>query len=173
VPDGFRQQLEARSILGYRVLYFEREDNGAYKHPSTYTACSLATASTHDLPPLAGFLQGLDLKRRAELGLLPENQSLEEELEKRAADLLHLKDLSQRPEIGGVQSVGSSCAPRDSVGSGDTHEFIEQVHLLLSRAASRLVMLQLEDLCASGEMVNMPGTIDEHPNWRRRMTERL
>jgi len=31
-------------------------------------------------------------------------------------------------------------------------------------------MLQLEDLCASGEMVNMPGTIDEHPNWRRRMT---
>ena len=31
-------------------------------------------------------------------------------------------------------------------------------------------MLQLEDLCGSGEMVNMPGTIDEHPNWRRRMT---
>ena len=171
VPDGFRQELEARSILGYRVLYFEREHGGAYKHPSTYTASSLATASTHDLPPLAGFLHGLDLQRRAELGLLPDNQSLDKELEKRKADILRIKELCLQSESPELQSTDNSTVASAVTAAGESREFIESVHSLLSQAASRLVMLQLEDLCGYVEMVNMPGTIDEHPNWRRRMID--
>jgi len=174
VPDGFRQQLEAQSILGYRVLYFEREHDGTYKDPSSYTACSLATASTHDLPPLAGFLHGRDLKRRAELGLLPENQSLDQQLLKRQADLAQLNELLQQVETPVAQppacSQDSSCVSSEFSLDLEDSEFIERVHALLARAASRLVMLQLEDLCGSDEMVNMPGTTDQHPNWQRRMT---
>ncbi|MBN3807431.1 hypothetical protein GXB81_31040, partial [Paraburkholderia sp. Ac-20336] len=33
-----------------------------------------------------------------------------------------------------------------------------------------LVTLPLEDLLALVEQPNLPGSIDEHPNWRRRMT---
>jgi 4-alpha-glucanotransferase len=31
------------------------------------------------------------------------------------------------------------------------------------------VLVPVEDLLALAEQPNMPGTVDEHPNWRRRL----
>ncbi len=39
----------------------------------------------------------------------------------------------------------------------------------LARTKSRLMAIALEDLLGLKEQPNIPGTIDEHPNWRRRM----
>jgi 4-alpha-glucanotransferase len=39
----------------------------------------------------------------------------------------------------------------------------------LARTRSRLMAIALEDLLELREQPNVPGTIDEHPNWRRRM----
>jgi 4-alpha-glucanotransferase len=39
----------------------------------------------------------------------------------------------------------------------------------LARTPCRLVAIQLEDLAAMRERMNLPGTIDEQPNWRRRL----
>jgi 4-alpha-glucanotransferase len=35
------------------------------------------------------------------------------------------------------------------------------------------VLAQLEDLELAEEQVNLPGTLDEHPNWRRRTATTL
>jgi 4-alpha-glucanotransferase len=43
------------------------------------------------------------------------------------------------------------------------------VHALLAKAASRLVAVQVEDLVGMREQANVPGTVDEHPNWRRKL----
>jgi 4-alpha-glucanotransferase len=43
------------------------------------------------------------------------------------------------------------------------------IHRFLQRTPCALVLYQAEDLLGSAEMVNLPGTIDEHPNWRRRL----
>ena len=45
-----------------------------------------------------------------------------------------------------------------------------QVHRFLARAPSRLMLVQLEDVTRAEEMMNLPGTVDQHPNWRRRLT---
>ena len=37
------------------------------------------------------------------------------------------------------------------------------------RTPCALVLYQAEDLLGLADMVNLPGTIDEHPNWRRRL----
>ena len=39
----------------------------------------------------------------------------------------------------------------------------------LSRTKSRLLAIALEDLLGLVDQPNIPGTIDEHPNWRRRL----
>jgi 4-alpha-glucanotransferase len=39
----------------------------------------------------------------------------------------------------------------------------------LARTKSRLMAIELEDLLELRDQPNIPGTIDQHPNWRRRM----
>ena len=43
----------------------------------------------------------------------------------------------------------------------------------LGRTPSTLAIVPLEDLLALEEQPNLPGTIDEHPNWRRRLSAPL
>src|SRR5258708_24269614 len=68
VPDELRRRLERADLLGYRLLLFER-DGAAFRAPSTYPRCALVAWSTHDLPTLAGWWSGEDLRTRRALGL--------------------------------------------------------------------------------------------------------
>ena len=43
------------------------------------------------------------------------------------------------------------------------------VHRLLARTPCRLVAAQLDDLAGAVEQANLPGTMAEHPNWRRKL----
>ena len=39
----------------------------------------------------------------------------------------------------------------------------------VGKTPSRLAIVPLEDLLGEREQPNLPGTTDEHPNWRRRL----
>ncbi|HUQ62506.1 MAG TPA: 4-alpha-glucanotransferase [Acidimicrobiales bacterium] len=54
VEEGVREELAARQVLSYRVLWFEP---GA---PSSYPEQALAAVSTHDLPTIPGVWTGAD-----------------------------------------------------------------------------------------------------------------
>ena len=43
------------------------------------------------------------------------------------------------------------------------------VQEFLAKAPSRIQLIPLEDALGIFEQVNIPGTIDEHPNWLQRM----
>ncbi|MHA1547825.1 MAG: 4-alpha-glucanotransferase, partial [Alphaproteobacteria bacterium] len=43
-----------------------------------------------------------------------------------------------------------------------------KVHAALAATPAVMVAVQLDDVCAAVEQQNLPGTIEEHPNWRRR-----
>jgi 4-alpha-glucanotransferase len=65
VPDGFRQVLSGTRILGCRLLVFER-DGARFRAPEEYTVEAVASAATHDLPPLASWWEEADdVTRRA------------------------------------------------------------------------------------------------------------
>jgi 4-alpha-glucanotransferase len=58
------------------------------------------------------------------------------------------------------------------------HESIESndffgVARFLTRTRSRLMAISLEDLLQVAEQPNIPGTVDQHPNWRRRLPVEL
>ena len=57
VPDDFSERLADWAILSTRVLRFERYPSGLFRRPSTYPELACACAGTHDLPPLATWLE--------------------------------------------------------------------------------------------------------------------
>ncbi|OHV10574.1 4-alpha-glucanotransferase [Kushneria phosphatilytica] len=147
VDPDFRQRLDERSIYGMRVLWFEREETGAFSSPASYTRDAVAMTSTHDLPTVAGWWQSRDIDWRERLALIddPEAERVQRDEERE-----HLA------EALGIEPT----APTASVVDGAIR--------LIARTASRLALIPIEDLMGEVEQANLPGTVDGHPNWCRR-----
>jgi 4-alpha-glucanotransferase len=59
VEPWVRDYLRDRGVLGTSILWFERNwDTGRPLPPEEWRELSLATVTTHDLPPTAGYLAG-------------------------------------------------------------------------------------------------------------------
>lgn len=71
VEESIRAELAGRSVLTYRVFWFER------RPPAGYPSRALAALTTHDLPTLAGVWSGADLRLQEDLGLAPNREGLE------------------------------------------------------------------------------------------------
>lgn len=164
VADEMRAALAQFEVLSYRVLYFEREASGDFKPPAAYPADALVAVSTHDLATLAGWWCGLDLRRRLQLELFPEPQLFEKQLLDRAQERVRLMLALQHADLlsaaQGAEAVCSQNLPLDALVA---------IHAFLAKTPSALLMVQLEDVLGALEQANMPGTVDEQPNWRRKL----
>ena len=67
IPNYVRQMLVDLKIPGYKVLRWEREDNGYYREPRHYPVVSLATTSTHDTETVRGWWETMDIGERANI----------------------------------------------------------------------------------------------------------
>ncbi|WP_137181108.1 4-alpha-glucanotransferase [Roseomonas sp. AR75] len=158
LPDGFRDLLVSTGLLGLRVLFFERENDGAFAPSWRYDSRAVATSTTHDMPTLAGWWRGADIGLRAGLGLLPEGQ---DEAAEGAARQRERDALWQRLHEEGGAEGDAPAGPEPRLGAA--------VARFLGRTPSVLAMLPIEDAILSEPQVNLPGTTDAHPNWRRRL----
>ncbi|TXM90231.1 4-alpha-glucanotransferase, partial [Methylobacterium sp. WL103] len=68
-PQGFSDALMQAGILSYRILAFEREQDGRFKAPDAYPRDALTAITTHDLPTFVGWWRGVDTDTRQSLGL--------------------------------------------------------------------------------------------------------
>ena len=64
IPNYVRRMLVDLRIPGYKVLRWEREDNGYYREPRNYPQVSLATTSTHDTETVRGWWETMDINER-------------------------------------------------------------------------------------------------------------
>ncbi|GAA3620053.1 4-alpha-glucanotransferase [Kineosporia mesophila] len=152
VEPSTREYLKERGVLGTSILWFERDYDGDGKplEPSQWRDLCLATVTTHDLPPTAGYLAGEHIELRERLGLL--TRSYEQEA---AVDAEQRQDvLDQLTELG-LLKVGPT--ERDKV---------EALHAFLALTPARLIGVQLADAVGDRRTMNQPGTNDEYPNWR-------
>jgi 4-alpha-glucanotransferase len=152
VEPWVRDYLRERGILGTSVLWFEFDwdGGGAPLPPERWREYCLASVTTHDLPPTAGYLAGDHVRLRHRLGLL--TRSLDEEL---AAD-----HAEQSAWLGLLRSRG--LLPDDA----DEQATTIALHRALAATPSRLRCLALTDAVGERRAQNQPGTIDEYPNWR-------
>ena len=166
VPPEVRRAMSDFRIYSYRVLWFERDGAGRFLPPGACPEASLATVSTHDLPPLAGYLRGTDLELRARLAdagadAAVATQAGAERAETQKMLLETLTEASLWPVEGGAPA-------REAAGRGPA-TLAEATQLYLARAKAALLTLQPEDWLGMEMPVNMPGTHAEYPNWRRKL----
>lgn len=111
--------------------------------PETYPAPTLAAFGTHDLPTHAGWADGADIRERHAIG--------------RIGDETLTRGLAARADEARAHAA--------MAGGSDTLS----MHRALARAGSALVAVQAEDVLEMAQQTNLPGTIDEYPNWRRKL----
>lgn len=162
VPDELRRAMPQYGIFHYKVMLFEKEHDGQFLAPQDYQRDALATASTHDLPPLRSWWDGSDIALRDRLGLYPDAAAMERVAAERQRDR---EALLRALWIAGLAPE----SPRDAQGPF-TAELARRIHEYLAQGSAALVGLQLEDLILMGEPVNVPGTSSEYANWQRKIT---
>ncbi|WP_375381310.1 4-alpha-glucanotransferase [uncultured Sphingomonas sp.] len=161
VPPGLRDAMDARAMLGMRVLQFERDGNGGFTPPRNYESGTAAMTGTHDLPTIAGWWRGRDIDWTWDLGRTS-----------RAPDKAH--DLATREED---KAAFWTAAVTAGVGEGiqpdrdEPDRAVDTAMAFVGATPSVLAIVPLEDIAGAIEQPNIPGTIDEHPNWRRRLAE--
>ncbi|WP_277182967.1 4-alpha-glucanotransferase [Caballeronia sp. BR00000012568055] len=166
VPPGFTERLQEHGLLGIRVLWFERAEEGdGFKPPREWDSGVTATTTTHDLPTVTGWWRGEDIVLRSKIGQTMARDdgrdAVEVALEERGEDRAHLWRAFQDAEI----------APEDIDVPDIDHAPVDEALAFVAATPAPLVTYPLEDLLALLEQPNLPGSIDEHPNWRRRMTK--
>jgi 4-alpha-glucanotransferase len=127
------------------VVLFERDDEGRFKPPHWYPAEALATFNTHDLPSFAGWMQQHDIGVKRGLGLDPGETG-----ESRSWAAAKLRETLQQ------------------LASGYASDELAAIANFLGQTPSKFVAIALDDILGEIEQLNVPGTTEQHPNWRRR-----
>lgn len=166
VPDGIFELLQQFGMYSYRIFFFAQAEDGGYISTAHYPVQAMSALTTHDMPTLIGFWHCSDLKLGLELGLyteamLPGLYADRHKAKQRILDSLH-----------GHQALPADY-PRDveHLAMDRTLNFALQQHL--AKGSCQLLCLQLEDWLEMTDPVNVPGTSDEYPNWRRKLSMTL
>jgi len=160
VPEGFRERMREENILSYRLFYFERHQDGSLKAPPEYPDMAAVAVGTHDLPTLRGYWTGHDLDVKNAIDLFPTPDAFSGEQAERDRDRGRI--------LGSLAAAGcgvGQAGPVDGVPEGLT----AAVYDFIARTPSMILLLQLEDALGELDQANVPGTVEEHPNWRRRL----
>jgi 4-alpha-glucanotransferase len=158
VPEGFREELDGFGIKGMQVLWFER-DGQRFLPPQEWRKSAVGMTTTHDLPTVAGWWLGKDIAWRKRLKLFATRDGAAKAAAERKRDRAQLWDAF----------VQAGVAKGRAPGSNDVAKVLAGAIAHLGQTACDLVVLPLEDALGRKEQPNLPGTISEHPNWRRRI----
>ncbi|CAG8998317.1 MAG: 4-alpha-glucanotransferase [Candidatus Celerinatantimonas neptuna] len=167
VPKGISHILQDNGIHSYRIFFFSQAPDGGYISPQYYPEQALAALTTHDMATLKGFWHCEDLKLGQQLGLYPDPIHLKKLFDGRLYCKQRILD-SLHGHHSIPQWIGHDAAwvPMDQ-----TLSYGMQTHM--ARGNSALLSLQLEDWLDMEQPVNIPGTSQEYPNWRRKLNQTL
>jgi 4-alpha-glucanotransferase len=144
IPENFRETLADWGIWTYQVMLFERSGAGVFFPPQSYRQNALVSFGTHDIATFAGWRDHHDLAVKQALGMDPGETG-----EQRHGALDALRQALQRH---GLETADFAAVAR-----------------YLADTPSRLLVISVEDVLGVRDQVNLPGTTNEHPNWRRRL----
>jgi 4-alpha-glucanotransferase len=151
VPSGFSTQLARKDILGTRVLWFERKHE-RFTPARKWPRSVMATTTTHDLPTTAGWWRGRDVER------IRDKKRFDAASKVRKRERTRLWKAFRDSGV----ALGTEPAPPA------TARVVDAALSFVASTKSSLAVLPLEDILGLERQPNIPGTINEHPNWRVR-----
>ena len=140
-------------VLGTSVMWFEKRDDEPLP-PEEYRRLCMASVTTHDLPPTAGYVDLVHVDVREELGQL-------------TGDV----DEERRSAEAEIEAFREAVRERDLLEGDSPADLVVALHRFVAAAPSLLVAVSVSDLVGDRRPVNMPGTSDEYPNWRVPLTD--
>lgn len=152
VPEGFREAMNGRNIYSYGVLQYEKDHNNAFRAPENFRQKSLVCFGTHDTPTLAGYQQARDVDWWHRLGWIDEHQA-------------HHSRSNRAREVEQLLALAGDAIDLSEAGFDQLRH---AVYTVLAQSNAAMVSVQLDDLFATIEAQNLPGTTTEHPNWQRK-----
>ena len=169
VPDGFREYMTEHNLLSYKVFCRQKEKNGSFIAPEKYMYLSLAQPSTHDQATACGFWQNEDIEVFNRSGLYVNEKQYSDNLEGRRSDRENmLKAFEQQQILTPVERQEMS----DSMVDGN----FAPIHIELkineycAKTNSAVFLVRLNDIYRQKVLDNAPGTVQEYPNWRIKMS---
>ncbi len=151
VEPWVRDYLRGRGILGTSVAWFEMQDDGNPLPPEAYREYCMASVTTHDMPPTAGYLALDHIRLQHSLGMLTESLEDELALADRTFDTWK-RVLVERGYL--------------AEGEDDVAEKVLAMHRFIVDSPARVLCAALTDAVGDRKTQNQPGTVDEYPNWR-------
>jgi 4-alpha-glucanotransferase len=150
VPGGLRETLRAAGVYGMEVLWFQREGS-RFLRPDRWQSTAVAMTTTHDLPTVMGWFKERDIDWLDTLHRKSEWGNIGEERAARERDRGELQQALQDTSClaAGGPAAAAAC--------------------YIAQTPCQLALMPLEDVFEMVEQPNIPGTVDEHPNWRRRL----
>jgi 4-alpha-glucanotransferase len=127
-------------------MLFERDAGGRLRPPESYPEEAVATCNTHDMPTLQSWKTADDLRLRRFI----------------AVDSSETED-SRAQWLTAVRAALAEY-------SGQNQDIdIAAIAQFLAKTPSRLVVVSLEDVLGMSHQINIPGTVEQYPNWRHRL----
>lgn len=162
VTEEAREALRRFKMLSYRLFYFERRwPSRDFLPPGSYPEVALTSVTTHDLPTLYGFWIGRDIEVKGVLGLYPNSSLRDRDIEERKTDKALILE-----EVNLFLPEGF---PQDAESIPEmTSPLCLSVYRFLAQTPCKLVAVSLDDIIGVLNQQNLPGTVDEYPNWRQR-----
>jgi 4-alpha-glucanotransferase len=158
VPPECRRAMPAHRVYGCHVAQWGIREEGL-EPPAPNT---LASIGTHDMPPFAAWWRGLDITERFELGLVTAEHAARDTAQRERDRTLLVKAL-----------VAEGLLAPPNPGVDPEADVLTAWLAFLARSEARAVLVFLEDLWGEAHSQNIPGTVNEHPNWRRRIPHPL
>lgn len=161
IGENVREALERFHMLSYRLFYFERNyPDPSFVPPEKYPSLALCAITTHDLPTIYGYWTGQDLKVKKELCMYPNEKLLKTQAKERDRDKnLILSTLKSHGTLPNDYPSELKMVPQM------TPELCLAIYQYLTLTPCKLLLVSLDDIIGTINQQNMPGTLDEHPNW--------
>lgn len=167
VPEDIVGKLQQNGIHSYKVFFFEQAQDGGFYSPQHYVEQAMATLTTHDMPTLIGYWHCKDLELGQQLGLYQGEDLIKSLYDARANDKQQILNT-----LHGHGSIPEHLS-KDAMQLGMSQELNYGLQVHLAKGSAALLSLQLEDWLQMDMPVNIPGTSDEYPNWRRKLSMTL
>jgi 4-alpha-glucanotransferase len=153
VPRYVGPKMRRHGLRQMYAMYF-RIDPTRETPVASPTRHLAAFVNTHDMATFSSFWTGKDVELRRNLGIVDRGQARAETREK-----LRIK----RSVVAFLQGQGLL-----SDRGAEPEAVLRALLRYLAASPAAFLLINLEDLWLEESPQNVPGTVDEHPNWRQR-----
>ena len=172
VPEGFREYMAEHGLLSYKVFFRQKNKDGSFIAPKEYMYMSLAQSSTHDQATSRGFWANEDIEVFKGCGLYVNYEQYQSNLDTRRKDRENMIKAFKNEDIL-PQELEREMEESADKGDKIPEDLGKSVNAYGAKTNSALYFVRLCDIYKQKKLDNAPGTIDEYPNWRLKLTKRV